>query len=79
MSSASAVASAASLAAAETLSPQVAGFGAILASGASAIVDLPIVARLGRDRALTRKVALVLGATVLLGAAGVLVRLMLRA
>jgi uncharacterized membrane protein (DUF4010 family) len=70
MSSASAVASAANLASARTLSPEIAGVGAILASGASAIVDLPIVARVGQNRLLTRRVALALTVTILLGMVG---------
>ena len=43
---------------------------AILASLTSALVNLPIVARLGGDRALTRRLAWVLGGVVLLGAVG---------
>jgi hypothetical protein len=53
VSSASAVASAANLAAAGTLPPQVAGIGAIIASATSALINLPLVARLAQDRALT--------------------------
>jgi uncharacterized membrane protein (DUF4010 family) len=77
MSSASAVASAANLASAHTLSPEIAGVGAILASGASAIVDLPIVARVGQNRLLTRRVALALTATILLGVAGTVLQCLL--
>jgi uncharacterized membrane protein (DUF4010 family) len=74
VSSASAVAAAANLAAAGALSPQVAGIAAVIASGASTIVDLPILARLGQDRTLTRRVAVVLAAAMALGAVGVLLR-----
>jgi uncharacterized membrane protein (DUF4010 family) len=78
MSSASAVASAANLASARTLSPGIAGVGAVLASGASAIVDLPIVARVGQNRLLTRRVAMALTATIVLGLVGVFLQHMLR-
>jgi uncharacterized membrane protein (DUF4010 family) len=71
------VASAATLAAAGTLSPDVAGAGAIIASGTSALVDLPIVARLAGDRRLTRRVGWAFGATVLLGVIGTLLQLAL--
>jgi uncharacterized membrane protein (DUF4010 family) len=77
VSSASAVASAATLAAAGTLSAQVAGVGAIIASGTSALVDLPIVARVARDSRLTRRVGWVLGITILLGITGTIVQLAL--
>jgi len=69
VSSASAVASAAGLAATGAISPDVSAMGAVIASGASALVSLPIVARVGRDWRLTRKVAVVLVAAVLLGSA----------
>jgi uncharacterized membrane protein (DUF4010 family) len=71
------VASAATLAAAGTLSAQVAGVGAIIASGTSALVDLPIVARVARDSRLTRRVGWVLGITILLGITGTIVQLAL--
>lgn len=78
ISSASAVASAANLVASGVLSPEVAAIGAVIASGTSAAVDLPIVARLAGDRALTRRLAAVLLATVVLGALGVLIQTGLR-
>jgi uncharacterized membrane protein (DUF4010 family) len=74
VSSASAVAAAANLAASATLPPEVAGTGAIMASLASAVVNLPIVARLAGDRPLTRRLAWVLGGVVLLGVAGAIVQ-----
>jgi len=74
VSSASAVASAANLAAAGTLSPQVAGIGAVWASAASAIVNLPLVARLAKDRVLTWKLTWVLGGIVVLGVLGAIVQ-----
>lgn len=74
VSSASAVASAANLAAAGTLPSQVAGIGATFASAASAIVNLPLVARLAKDRVLTWKFAWVLCGIVLLGALGAVVQ-----
>ncbi|MGH7874510.1 MAG: MgtC/SapB family protein [Candidatus Binatia bacterium] len=74
VSSASAVASAANLATAGTLPPQVAGIGAIIASAMSALINLPLVARLGQDRALTLRIARVLGGIALLGAIGCLIQ-----
>jgi uncharacterized membrane protein (DUF4010 family) len=74
VSSASAVASAANLSASGRLSAHVAGIGAILASLTSALVNLPIVARLAGDRALTRRLAWVLGGVVLLGVVGAVVQ-----
>jgi uncharacterized membrane protein (DUF4010 family) len=71
VSSASAVASAGALAGPGTLSGVVAARGAVLASTASALVNLPLVARVARDPGLTRRVALVLGVVLLLGAAGI--------
>ncbi|MGH7499692.1 MAG: MgtC/SapB family protein [Gemmatimonadales bacterium] len=78
VSSASAVASAANLAASGQLSPSVAGTGVIIASLASAAVNLPLVGRIGRTPALTRRVAIVIAAIILLGALGVLVQPLLR-
>ncbi len=70
VSSASAVASGAGLSAAGSLSPHVAGVGALVASAASAIVDLPIVMRVGRDRVFTRRMALMLFSVLALGVLG---------
>jgi len=70
VSSASAVASAANLSAAATLPPRTAAVGAVIASAVSALVNLPLVARLAQNRALTGRIARALGAIVLLGAAG---------
>jgi uncharacterized membrane protein (DUF4010 family) len=75
ISSASAVASAANLAAAGTLPAQVAGNGAIIASAMSVIVNLPLVARVAKDRGLTLRTARVLGGIVLLGAFGCILQL----
>jgi uncharacterized membrane protein (DUF4010 family) len=74
VSSASAVASAANLSAAGTLLPSVAGNGAIIASAMSAIVNLPLVARLGKDRRLTLKTAGALGTIFLLGVLGCIIQ-----
>jgi len=52
----------------------VAGTGAILASVMSATVDLPIVARLTRDRALTWRLARVLAGIVLLAVVGTILQ-----
>ncbi|HEX9263084.1 MAG TPA: DUF4010 domain-containing protein [Candidatus Binatia bacterium] len=70
VSSASAVASAANLASAGTLPVKVAGIGAVLASAMSALINLPLVARLAKDRMLTRRIAWALGGIVILGAVG---------
>ena len=78
VSSASAVASAANLAASGKVSPEVAGNGAILAVLASAAIHLPLVVRIGRTPALSRRVAVVLSAIILLGALGVLLQPMFR-
>ena len=69
ISSASSVASVGSLAARGSISPGVAGTGAVIASLASALVDIPVVARIGRERELTRRTVLALG---LIAAAGIL-------
>lgn len=74
VSSAGAVASAANLAVAGQIPPAVAGNGAILASLASATIHLPLVIRVGRTPALSRRVAVVLGTIILLGAIGVLMQ-----
>jgi uncharacterized membrane protein (DUF4010 family) len=71
VSSASTVASAANLATAGSLTASVAGHSAIIASVASALVDLPLVSRFGRDAQLTRRAAIFIGGIALLGAAGV--------
>jgi uncharacterized membrane protein (DUF4010 family) len=75
VSSASAVAAGANLAAGDTLPPQVAGTGAIVASLVSALVNLPVVARLAGDRVLTRRLAWVLGGIVVLGVLGAVVQI----
>ena len=67
ISSASAVATAATLAAHGTLAPNVAGTGAVLASIASAMVNLPLVARLAHERQLTQQLAVTLGLILALG------------
>lgn len=70
VSSASSVASAGALAKTGTLSYAVAGRGAVIASLASTLVDLPVVARVARERRLTRKTAMALGLIVAVGIAG---------
>jgi uncharacterized membrane protein (DUF4010 family) len=77
VSSASAVASAGSLAARGRLDPTVAAVGAVLACITSAVIHLPIVARAADDRRLTRQVAAVLTAVTLAGALGVGVQLLI--
>jgi uncharacterized membrane protein (DUF4010 family) len=75
VSSASAVASAAALASAGTLPPQAAGLGAVLASLASALVNLPVVARVGHDKTLTRRIAWVSFGICVLGILGEVLQL----
>jgi uncharacterized membrane protein (DUF4010 family) len=77
LSSASTVAAAANLAASGTLSPEIAGIGAIIASAMSAVVNLPLVARLAKDRVLTFRVTWVVGSIVLLGALGCIIQALL--
>jgi uncharacterized membrane protein (DUF4010 family) len=72
VSSASSVASAGLLTSHGTLLPQVAGIGAVLASLASAFVDLPVIARLGADPSLTRQLGLAVALIGVLGVAGAL-------
>ena len=71
VSSASTVASAANLATAGSLTARVAGHSAIIATIASALVDLPLIARFGRDARLTRRVAMLMITLAVLGAIGV--------
>jgi uncharacterized membrane protein (DUF4010 family) len=71
VSSASTVASAANLATAGSLTARIAGHSAIIATIASALVDLPLIARFGRDARLTRRVTLLIGTITVLGALGV--------
>ena len=70
ISSSGAVASAASLAAQGTISPEVAAGGAILATLTSALVSWPIVSRLAHDRWLSRRLAWALGLIALVGLLG---------
>jgi uncharacterized membrane protein (DUF4010 family) len=70
VSSASAVASAGSLAGHGEVPAGVAGTGAVLASLTSALVNLPLVARVGREQPLTRRFARALVLIVAAGAAG---------
>lgn len=72
ISSASAVASAATLAANHTLEAQVAGTGAVLASMTSALVNLPLVSRLSQEHRLTQRLIVLLGLSVVLGFVGIL-------
>ncbi len=72
LSSSSAVASAAALAAQHTISPWVAGTGALLASLVSALVNWPLIARLSHSAELKRRTAWALCALAGLGVAGFL-------
>jgi hypothetical protein len=62
------VAAAAALSPHGTITMPVAGTGSVLASLASALVNLPLIARVSGDRALTIRVALAVGVEILLGA-----------
>jgi uncharacterized membrane protein (DUF4010 family) len=70
VSSASAVASAAMLAAQGTTTPQVAGAASVLASLASAAMNVVLVARIARDRVLDGRLRRALGIVVACGIAG---------
>lgn len=72
ISSASAVASAATLAANGTISPEVAATGVILASLTSALVNLVLVARLARERRLTRRLILAQVFVMVVGLIGII-------
>jgi uncharacterized membrane protein (DUF4010 family) len=75
VSSASSVAAAGTLAHNGTVLEGEAGIGAIIASLASTLIDLPLVARFASDRALVKRVAMALGLIASAGAAGVLVEI----
>jgi uncharacterized membrane protein (DUF4010 family) len=77
VSSASAVASAGLLASQETVPVAVAGAGAALASVTSALVNLPLAARIAREQPLTRRIAWSLGTIAAIGLAGAWLGLML--
>jgi uncharacterized membrane protein (DUF4010 family) len=70
VSSASSVASAGALAREGALAAGVAGTGAIIASLASALVNLPLVARVARERPLTRRTSFALILIVVVGIVG---------
>jgi uncharacterized membrane protein (DUF4010 family) len=72
VSSASAVASAATLTASGMLPPQAGAIGAVLASLVSAMVNLPIAARVTRNAELTRRLSWVLVGVAVLGLVGLL-------
>ncbi|MBH8572245.1 MgtC/SapB family protein [Nostocaceae cyanobacterium CENA369] len=72
ISSASAVASAATLAAHGTLSANEAGTGAVFASVASVLVNLPLVARISHERQLTKRLTVAMLLIVTLGIVGTL-------
>jgi len=74
VSSASAVASAAMLAAQGHTTPQVAGVASVLASLASASVNLVLVARVAKDRRLNLRLGRALGAVVACGIAGAVIQ-----
>jgi uncharacterized membrane protein (DUF4010 family) len=74
VSSASAVASAATLSSRGILDPHVAGIGAIVASLASAAVNVVIVARIGGSDRLTRNVSRSIAIVLLLGTVSALVQ-----
>jgi uncharacterized membrane protein (DUF4010 family) len=71
ISSASAVASAASLSQQGLLPANVTANGAILASLTSTLVNLPLVAQIARERPLTQRIGWALLLTVIMGLAGI--------
>ena len=73
VSSASAVASAATLSTARRVPTHIAATGAVIASATSALADWPIVARVGRHRELSRRVGQVLWGIVALGCIGAVI------
>jgi len=74
VSSASAVASAAMLAAQQQVTPAVAGIASVLASLASAGVNLVLVSRVAQDRKLDRRLRRALGAVMACGIAGAVIQ-----
>jgi uncharacterized membrane protein (DUF4010 family) len=74
VSSGSAVASAGALAASGAVPPAIAGTGAVLAAMASALVNLPLVARLSGDRALLWRLGRAIGIVLVAGGLGVAVQ-----
>lgn len=77
VSSASAVASAATLAARGAISPATAGIGAVLASLASMVADLPLAAHAARDRRLMTRLLRSFGLAIALGLLGVILQVAL--
>jgi uncharacterized membrane protein (DUF4010 family) len=74
VSSASAVAAAATLAGHGEITSVVAGNAAVLAAVTSALVNLPMIARSSPDRAFTRRVAFSIAIVAVIGVAGIFVR-----
>ncbi len=74
VSSASTTAAAANMVAHGQLQPGLAGTGVVLASLASALVNLPIIQRQGKNPALTRRLAMLTVALAILGIAVLLLR-----
>jgi len=74
VSSASAVASAAMLAAQGHVTPAAAGIASVLASLASALINLVLVVRVAGDRALNRRLLRSLGAVMACGLAGAVIQ-----
>jgi len=74
VSSASTTAAAASMVAHGQLQPGLAGTGVVLASFASALINLPIIQRQGRNPRLTRRLAVLTVALTILGVAVLLLR-----
>jgi uncharacterized membrane protein (DUF4010 family) len=73
-SSASAVASAALLAAHDTITPSVVAIGAILATAVSVLVNVPFAARVSRDTGLRKHPTLTMSTLSVLGVVGVIVQ-----
>lgn len=74
VSSASAVASAALLAAHGTVTPRVASIGAVVATVVSALINVPFAARISNDTGLAKQLAWTMGALAALGVVGAAVQ-----
>lgn len=78
LSSASAVAAAATAAAHSEVPVQIAANGAVLASLTSTLIDIPLVARVASQRSLTARLGVALGVIAAVGIAGVVLHDLLK-
>ncbi len=77
VSSASSVASAATLASHNNIAATTAANGALLASFATVLINLPLIARISQQKSLVTSVGIALGFMALAGGAGVLIQSLL--